>query len=188
MYGLSLQDLAKSTHMHIKRVSASRGVPLSLHDMSTYNRGPVAQVAIGCQVSFLDITPSLVSDEERKAVRIEVPEGTLTVFDGESRFSYASAIPGFTACHQNENYFLITFEMDYQQCSANIGWIPDLRVHCLQTPIRKENVTGGRHVRDLSGYPIYTSDYVQVIIKNLHTRAQRLDSHLLTMEHKWVNE
>jgi len=184
MYNMSIKDFNASTHMHIKRVCTHGGTPLCLHEFSTFNRGPVIHTVIGKESFCMDTIPSMCSDPQLTPMRVELSEGTAVAWDGESRMRYAYSLPRDTPGRHAEHYFVVTFEMDYHINSVVTGHVGELITECLETPICESKVVSGRPLRNLSEFPVYASDSCSILAYKIHSKLQRLHSHLLTMDHK----
>jgi len=188
MYNMSIGSFNAGTHMYIRRVSTHKGTHLCLHEMSKFNRGPVIHTVIGKETFCMDMTPSLCSDPQLTPMRIELAEGTLVVWDGDSRMRYAYSLPEDGAGRHEEHYFLVTFEMDYQINSVVTGQVAELYTECLETPICTEHVVSGRPLRNLDEFPVFAADSCSILAYNIHSMLQSLHSHLLTADHKRVRE
>ena len=182
MYGVTMESFVNETQLVITRASTETGIPLQIHKIDAYNRGPLMQAVIGLKQSLHDIAPTLVNGADKSLLRFMIPEGTMVVLDGDARARHAHGMPakGQVNTHQSEAvYYTLTFDMDYTNPVVS-GFVPELRTPVLITPVLEEQVVSGRRLPDLSCFPPYMRTPAQITIKSMFSRIQALESFLIT--------
>lgn len=86
--------LYKYIQLVLLKYEKSDGIWLHIDNVARYNQGPIMTASIGPEVTYYDLTPTLLHyDSELKPIRVEINEGDLVIMDGSSRMEWAHGLP-----------------------------------------------------------------------------------------------
>lgn len=89
-----IEYLYKYVQLVLLKYNRSDGIWLHIDNVARYDQGPIITMSIGPEITYYDLTPTLLSsNSELKPIRIQLNEGDLVIMDGSSRMEWAHGLP-----------------------------------------------------------------------------------------------
>lgn len=188
IYGLSLAEFEVISRVLVQRLYSQSGKPCRLLEtrQARYDGGPVLVISLGLPKTAHDLSPTLMQGDQGKEypVRVFVPEGVMTVIDGDARFRYSHGFP--MGQEGGNTFYTITMFMDCTGQTSIAGYEKETRTLIMSTPMQMEHIITIRPAI-ASHTNIHTSlqrDTLWRIVQAMRMRLRSAESHLITKKYK----